>query len=291
VSSAPVPAKAKDRDKKGTKAKKPFWQMELGRKKGAALDDEEVEHPPFAPTLPRVNLLPPAIRQSVALRKVRRNLVAVVVLLVIAVAGVWYLQGARIAEAEDRLAVAEAEGDDLQAQVAALAPITVLATALENQKALVDATLASQPQSALVISQLAEAGREAADGNGITFSNVGVTYEGIPAAGGTLNPCPNPDPFGTEATIGCITFNANAGDRTQVSRLLEVLEADPLFVGPYVTTTSVTLAEEGGATGVTFAGTAGVSLDGLQTLLTPEQIEALNAPPEPAATQEEGESE
>lgn len=289
--SSSTPAPAKGKDKKGAKAKKPFWQMELGKKKDADLADEEVEHPPFVPTLPRVNLLPVGIRQSVAMRKVRRNLVVVALLLVVAIGGLWYLQGSRIADAEARLAIAQAEGDDLQAQVAALAPITVLATALENQKALVDATLASQPQSALVISRLAEAGREAADGNGITFSNVGVTYQGIPAAGGTLNSCPNPDPFGTEATIGCITFNANAGDRAQVSRLLEVLEADPLFVGPYVTTTSVTLAEEGGASGVTFAGTAGVSLDGLETLLTPEQIEALTAPPQPATTQEEGESQ
>lgn len=289
MSSTPTPAKGKDR--KSAKGKKSFWQMELGKKKDASLAVDEVEHPPFVPTLPRVNLLPPAILQSVAMRKVRRNLVAVALLLVVAVGGIWYLQGSRIADAEARLAVAQSEGDDLQAQVEALAPITVLATALENQKALVDATLASQPQAALVVLRLAEAGQEASDGGGIDFSNVGVTYQGIPAAGGSLNSCPNPDPFGTEATIGCITFNANAGDRQQVSRLLEVLEADPLFVGPYVTSTSVTLAEDGGASGVTFAGTAGVSLDGLETLLTPEQIEALLTPPQPATTEEEGESE
>ena len=284
--STATPAKGKSQ-----KAKKPFWQMELGKKKDVDFGDEEIEHPPFVPTLPRVNLLPPAIRQSVVMRKVRRNLVVVVLLLVIAVAGVWYLQGSRIDDAQTRLNAAQAEGGALQAQVEALAPITVLATALENQKALVDATLASQPQSALVIGRLADDGRQAAGGKGITFSNVSIAYQGIPVAGSALNACPNPDPFGTEATIGCTTFNANAADRQEVSRLLEVLEADPLFVGPFVTSTSINLPGSGAAPGVTFAGTVGISLEGLETALTPEQVDALLNPPLPAATTTEGESQ
>ena len=263
--SGSTPTPAKGTSQKAKKAKKPFWQMELGKKKVSDLNDEEVEHPPFVPTLPRVNLLPVAVRQSVAMRKVRRGLVAAVLLLVVAVGGVWYLQGSRIDDAEARLATAQAEGDGLQAQLEALAPITVLTAALADQKSLVEATLASQPQAALVIGQLAADGREAAGGKGITFSSANISYQGIPAAGGTLNACPNPDPFGTEATIGCITFNANAADRKEVSRLLEVLEADPLFVGPYVTSTSVSPGVNGGpASDVTFAGTVGVSLEGLR---------------------------
>ena len=173
----------------------------------------------------------------------------------------------------------------------ALAPITVLATALESQKALVDATLAGQPQSAVVIDRLEAAGRAASEAGGIGFSNVAVTYQGIPAAGGPLNSCPNPDPFGTEATIGCLTFNATATNRQEVSRLLEVLEADTLFVGPYVTSTALTAAAEGGTSGVAFSGTAGISLEGLETALTPEQIEAIVNPPQPEATTTEEESQ
>jgi hypothetical protein len=281
--STSAPAKGRS-----PKSKKSFWQMELGRKKAADLGDDEVEHPPFVPVLPRVNLLPQAVRQSVAMRKVRRGLVAAVLLLVVAVGGVWYLQGSRIDEAEARLATARAEGGTLQAQLEALAPITILTAALADQKSLVEATLASQPQAALVIGQLAEDGREAAGGKGITFSSANISYQGVPAAGGPLNACPNPDPFGTEATIGCVTFNANATDRQEVSRLLEVLEADPLFVGPYVTSTSLSQGVSGASTSdVTFAGTVGVSLEGLQTLLTPEQVEALVNPPAPDATKAE----
>jgi hypothetical protein len=135
-----------------------------------------------------------------------------------------------------------------------------------------------------VIQRLAEAGRTAAGNRDITFSNVAVTYRGIPVAGGVLNACPNPNPFGTEPTMGCVTFNASLADRQAVSRLLEVLESDPMFVGPYVTSTSVSV-DENGVAGVTFAGTAGVSLDALESPLTPEQIEAIVNPPKPADTE------
>lgn len=282
--SGAAPSAGKGKAAKAKGGKKPFWQMELGRKKDADLVDEAVEHPPFVPTLPRVNLLPAAIGESIGLRKVRRSLIAVAVLIALLLGGVWYLQGSRISEAEARLAAAQAEGSQLQGQLDALAPITVLTNALADQKALVESTMAAQPQAAVVIERLREAGRQVGGGSGIAFSNASVSYQGIPAAGGVLNPCPNPDPFGTEVTIGCITFSASANDRQQVSRLLEVMEADPLFVGPYVTNTALGTTEGKQKTTVTFSGTAGVSVEGLKTVLTPEQVDAIVNPPAPAAT-------
>ena len=260
--------------------------MELGRK-GSDAPDDVVEHPPFVAVLPRVNLLPPAVRQAVAMRKVRRWLVAAVVVLLVGVAGVWYVQGSRIDEAESRLADAQATGAQLQSQVDAFGAIKAFYAELESQKTLVNTTLASQPQAAVVVQRLVQAGEEAG-ASPITFSSVGVSYHGIPTAGSTLNPCPNPDPFGTEITVGCLSFNALAKNRAEVSRLLEVLEQDPLFVGPYVTSTSIGSGELGLDTGVTFAGTAGVSVDGLSTALTPEQVDAItNPPPEPDPEEED----
>ena len=166
----------------------------------------------------------------------------------IAVSAIWYLQGSRIEEAETRLAAAQSTGAELQAQVDAFGAIKAFYAELESQQALVNGTLASQPQAAVVIKQLAQAGQEAGD-EPISFANVGVIYHGIPAAGTTLNPCPNPNPFGSEITIGCLTFNATAKNRAEVSRLLEVLERDPLFVGPYVTSTAIGTGELGIGTG------------------------------------------
>lgn len=281
-SSAPPTAKGK-----GQKAKKPFWQMELGRSgsKGADVNDEVVDHPPFAAVLPRVNLIPRSVVQAAAMRKVRRWLISVVVLLLLAVAAVWYLQGSRIDEAEARLAAAQATAAELQGQVDAFGAIKAFYAELESQQALVNGTLASQPQAAVVIEQLARAGQDVGT-DPITFGNVGVAYHGIPAADTNLNPCPNPNPFGSEITIGCLTFNATAKNRAEVSRLLEVLERDALFVGPYVTSTSIGGGELGGESGVTFAGTTGISLDGLATLLTQEQIDAITNPAPVTATED-----
>ncbi len=284
--SAPTTAKGK-----GGKGKKPFWKMELGRSgsKGTDVNDEVIDHPAFVAVLPRVNLIPPVVLQSLAMRKVRRWLFALVALLIVAVSAIWYLQGSRIDEAEARLAAAQATGTELQAQVDAFGAIKAFYAELESQQALVNGTLASQPQAAVVIKQLAQAGQEAGD-EPISFANVGVIYHGIPAADTPPNPCPNPNPFGSEITIGCLTFNATAKNRAEVSRLLEVLERDPLFFGPYVTSTAIGTGELGIGTGVTFAGTTGISLDGLSTLLTQEQIDALTTPA-PAAQPEDGEAQ
>lgn len=284
MSATTAPA-GRGRGKGKTHKKASFWKMELG-KKSATLDDEDVEHPPFVPTLPRVDLLPASVRQSYALRTVRRWLLLVVVLLVAGVAGVWYLQAGRIADAEATLAQAQAEGADLQGQMEALGPVKAFYTELEGQQALVTSTLSAQPQTALVIERLTASGQEGG-GSPVTFSSVEIAYQGVPSAGSPLNGCPNPDPFGTEVTIGCVTFTANAGSRQDVSRLLEAMEADPLFVGPYVTSTSLTAGATGTGTSVTFTGTTGVSPDALETPLTAEQLEAIVNPPAPTNADDE----
>jgi hypothetical protein len=260
--------------------KKSVWKMDLQSlgKKGEA-DDDVVEHPPFVPVLPQVNLLPKQIKDSIAVAKIRRRLVLAAVLIIVAAGGVWYLQGSQISAARDTVAAATSENQALRSDVEKLAPVKQMYEQITRLQDLVTTTMASQPEAAVVIERLTAAGT-AAGGDAIDFANAAVTYTGIPQAGKTLNACPNPDPFGTEITIGCVTFSASAGTRGQVSDLLRELESDPLFVGPYVT--SSTIADLGGRTdAVAFSGSAGISLEGLRTKLTQEQVDALLAPPEP----------
>ena len=82
--------------------------------------------------------------------------------------------------------------------------------------------------------------------------------------------------------MGCVNFSATATDRGQVSELLRVLEGDALFVGPFITSTSVSSSTEPGQpTEVSFSGTVGLSPEILETPLTEEQIDAILNPPAP----------
>ena len=266
------------------KEKKSFWQLEIGKK--ASSDDEAIDHPPFVPTLPRVDLLPAKVRESIGLRKVRRAVIAAIVLLAACAGGLWYLQGSQIDDANAALAEAQSESVVLEAKVTALAPVKEMFLQITSQKDLVKTTMASQPQAAAVFSHLLAAARVPGGASPIEFSAISIAYQGIPAEGDPLNECANPDPFGTDIAVGCMTFEATAGSREQVSELLRVLARDPVFIGPYVDTTTISTDAVGNDGTVTFSGTSGVSLDALQIPLTDEQVEAIRNPPKPVADTE-----
>lgn len=244
--------------------------------------EEHVEHPAFAPTLPRVNLIPASVLDSLRVAKTVRIGLVTAIVLILAGAGVWLLQGSQIAAAQQRYDASVAQSEVLREQVKALSPISAMVTNLEAQQGLVATALASQPEASVIIEHLAAAG-VATGSPTMTFDTISVTYSPIPAPGGQLNPCPDPDPFGTEIAVGCITFTASAGSRDQVATLLTKLEADPMFVGPYVSSSTVA-AQTGQGSRVTFSGSAGLSPQALQTPLTQEQIDALLAPPAASAS-------
>jgi hypothetical protein len=260
--------------------KKPFWKRDLSSLgNGSATSDEEVEHPPFEPTLPRIDVLPDKVRESFLVKRIIRSLVIVALLVAAAFGTLWYLQGSSIELAQTSLADAQAQNAQLQANAEALVPVTQMFTEITDQKALVDTTLASQPQADAVLERLQAAGRKV-----VAFDSISAQYNGIPTPGGVLNACPKADPFVVDVTVGCVTFTATAPDRADVTKFLTNLQSDPFFVGPYINMSSVTEDKTSGASTVTFNGTAGVSTFALVQPLSEEQIATLKAPPSPTAT-------
>ncbi len=279
---APTPGRPRHRVRK---EKKSLLQMDIGSlaRKGSG-EEDEVEHEPFTPVLPHVNLLPRSVRDAVAVRKVRRALTALAIVLAVATAGLWYVQGSQITDAEASLARAQVQGAALQTKVTALAPVKAFYAQLNAQQELVVTAMASQPQAARILEHLDAAARAAGGGSDVQVNDVTILYTAIPSAGGELNSCNSPDPFNTDITIGCAAFSASAKNRQQVAAFLRELAADPFFVGPYVDNSSFDAENEGDPTNLSFGGSTGVSLEGLVTPLTEKQIIALTKPPAPTPT-------
>lgn len=260
------------------------WQADISqlfRRRRGSSGIDVLTRPPFVPTLPQVDLLPASVRDAIRRARVRRYFVLVAVLIVVASAGVWFLQSDRIAIAERAVADATATNESVRRDLEALAPVRQMDEQISQLTDVVTQTLAAQPRAAAVVERILQAGR-AAGGRAVSFSTIDVVYGGIPQPGSTLNDCPNPDPFKATITIGCATFSATMESRDDVATMLRLLEADPLFVGPYVTTSTATTIEGEGDV-VSFTGSAGVSTEGLETPLTQEQIDAILAPPEASA--------
>jgi Tfp pilus assembly protein PilN len=250
-------------------------------------DDEEPQRLPLVAQLPQVNLLPPAIAQSIALRKIKRATIlgGFVVLLVAGL--IWAVQIPAINTSQAALNNAQTLNQVEQAQLAALSPIAQMFTQIKRQEELVSTTMAAQPKAALISRRLLSAAASSGAG-GIQFTTLSVMYTPPTSSDKAASACPDPDPFGSHLSIGCVTFSATARSRDQVSRLLIALGKDPLFVGPYVNSSMLASAATGGSQAVSFTGTVGIAPSGLVTALSPEQKTKLMTNPVAAPGAENG---
>lgn len=227
-----------------------------------------------------VNLVPKLVRDTIAVRHVRKAFGWLIVLVIAGIAALWLLQVGPISTAQARLDEAQSQSISLGAKVKALAPIGQLYTLLTDQEAFITGAVASQVRVADIQTALQ---RDA--GPNVRFTNLALTNTGIPqpgAASDTSTACPDADPFTTDLVVGCVSFTATGGSRDDVSAFLEKAASDPLFVNPYVTTTTMGESAEGGFQ-VTFSGSTGLSLGALTTPMSDKDIEALRQAMDAAA--------
>jgi Tfp pilus assembly protein PilN len=250
----------------------PFWKLEIRRKQPSSI---EVEHPEFERTLPSVNLIPASVRESIAVRKIRRGYVFGFLAILVVVTLVWLMQNGSILEQEARLTAAQNESVTISSQVEALAPVEQLYQQITTQEAFITDAVASEALTSGLLEQL-----RAVAGADVDYSSLSVSFTGIPKPELSANPetalneCPNADPFGKDITIGCLTFSAQATSRADVSKFLVRAERNAFLVGPYVTASTITQDADGNNR-LNFSGSAGISLEALRTSLTTEQIAAL----------------
>lgn len=268
----------------------PWWKRDIGdlfKRQPAANPVEPLAAPSddSKPLLPQANLLPATIRDTIAVRRIRSVALLLAVIILAPAAGLWTWWSTELNTLSNQLNEITATNSQLQAKVRALTPVETLIKQVDAQRGLLEDSLAAQPNAVLVLDRL----ETAAAANGpVDIESVTITYYPIPTPGEATNPCPDPDPFSEEIAIGCLTFSASTVSRSALSSFLADLETDPIFVGPFVNTSSIAAQTEGTeGDKVTFSGSSGISTEALVTPLTTEEIDAILNPPEETATEDE----
>jgi hypothetical protein len=180
--------------------------------------------------------------------------------LVLLVAVGWALQHLRTGSAEEQLAVEKTHTTQLAGQTAELAPVRAFVTTVDQQKVLARDTMRGEVYLSRVLGGIKRATPPGAtvDGLAVTVAPPADSAEAeaaaVAAGDEATAACPGPDPFNTRETIGCVTLSGSAGSRQAVGALVVSLGDDPMFVEPFISTTTTADGE-----GLVFTGTVGLS--------------------------------
>ena len=240
---------------------KPADNRTRAEKKADAKADKAARKHQLVPVLPSVNILSPWVFERMAISQLRRRFAFAGCVLILLVVFGYVIQGLRIDQAEQVLAVEEAETNRLTGQTNHLTPIKTYVATVGQQQLTVQNNMAAEIYFSRVLEELQNATPFAANVESISVAldpNAGSVALGRdPAVGEAIpveSPCPGPDPFNTKLVIGCITLSGSAGTRADVGELVINLGNEELFVEPFVSTTTA-----GDGTGVTFSGSVGLS--------------------------------
>lgn len=214
--------------------------------------------------LARVDLLPAWVREEQRVRHVRRRLAAALVASVLLVGAGWGVQQMRLADVRGDLDAEELVGQDLTATIDELRPVELYVAGVAARQREVGTALTTDVAFDRVLAAL-----DRALPAGGSLQDVSVTLPtpgtaaapgAVPAAPlppenrGVVADCPQSDPFGALAVVGCATVTGTVPDRQALAALLRALDDAELLAEPFVTTST---AEEGGP--VTFTGSVGLT--------------------------------
>lgn len=223
-----------------------------------------------------MNLLSPWSFEALQARQLRRRFAGAAALLVLVLAAAWALQHLRAVQAEQVLAIEEAERTTLSSQVVELAPVRAFVSAVDRRATTVSEAMRAEVRFSELLAELAMATPADADLTDVAVTVTPPPPAGDPAAGAassssgavpaadaaattdpaatTASACPGPDPFGTRPVVGCVTLSGTASSRDAVGQLVVELDRSSVFVEPFISTTTVAEGPQ-----VTFTGTVGVA--------------------------------
>lgn len=206
-----------------------------------------------APTLPAVNLLSDSAFLRMAARRLRHRFTAAGVVLVLLVGAAWTVQHIRVSRTRTVVAVEQAETKRLTSQTQALAPVRVFVNGVALQQRTVEDAMSGEVYFSDVLDGVSDAAPV-----GARLATVAVTLVAPAAtpggAAGAGSACPGPDPFNTRTVVGCVTLSGTASSRAEVGDMVVALGHSPLFVEPFISTTTTGESDQ-----VTFSGSVGLS--------------------------------
>jgi Tfp pilus assembly protein PilN len=210
---------------------------------------------------PALNLLSPWVLQELRVRRFRQRFVVGAVALAVALAGAWTFQRLELEQVRADLRGEQAVTSGLTARISDLGEVRTYVEGVGRRALTVQAAMLTEVRFSSVLAALRRATPAGAriDGVQVILAN-GATEPGADgsaaeaARGLTGAVCPGPDPFATEVVIGCLELSGTAADREQVSRLVVALGHDPVFVEPFVSTTTTS-----DGSGVAFTGSVALS--------------------------------
>jgi hypothetical protein len=197
---------------------------------------------------------------AIATRRLRQRFAAAAVVLMLLVGAGWTVQRLRIGDAQQELTISQARTARLTAQTRQLAPVRSYVATVGQQKATVQTTMKNEVYLSRVLAGLATATPVGAVVGTVTITvSPPSAGSNAAAAAATAAPddtstCPGPDPFNTRVVVGCLTLTGSARSRASVGALVVSLGRDPLFVEPFISTTTTAEGD-----GVTFTGSVGMS--------------------------------
>jgi len=209
---------------------------------------------PGAPRVPQVNLLPPEIRASRSLRKIKRLLLLVLVLVVAAAVAAYLWSTLQVAAADRELAAQQAETTRLLNAQEQYAEVPQVLSDLAAAREARTAGMSTEVLWALPLQQL------------VATKPPGVAFEEIAMSGTTpmlLAAAPT-NPLIHQGTA-TLAFTGRSVVVPDTAAWIESLEAMPNFTDAYVTAVVVTEEDLDGALSVFYrvSGSVQVSEDAL----------------------------
>ncbi len=206
-------------------------------------------------TLPGVNLLSASEFERIATRRLRQRFVVGGVALVLLVGGAWGFQHVRVTEARSLVAIEQAETNRLISQTQVLAPVRTFVSGVAAQESTVQDAMSGEVYFSEVLDGIRDATPPGAQLAMIAVTLADLSGAGAdPTTGVLVSACPGPDPFNTLPVVGCATLSGTAASRAEVGDLVVKLGRSPLFVEPFIATTTTGEADE-----VAFSGSVGLS--------------------------------